>query len=170
VGQGQGNAEEAALQDRVRLQRSELHGQADRGVAGERLPRDAAGGAIPVCGRTRARYAAPALDLLLALPVRQGPGRLLLWRHLAGRLGTLYLTIGAIAVAAPVGIITAVYLTQYAGESRFVSLIRTCIGTLAGVPSIVFGLFALAVFVNRFGMPKSALVAPSRWRCWCCRR
>jgi phosphate transport system permease protein len=63
-------------------------------------------------------------------------------------LGTLYLTIGAMLVAGPTGIICAIYLAEYAGESRFVSLIRTCISTLAGVPSIVFGLFGLAFFLN----------------------
>jgi phosphate transport system permease protein len=72
--------------------------------------------------------------------------------------GTFYLTFCAIVIAAPVGVISAIYLTQYAGESWFISLIRTCIGTLAGVPSIVFGLFGLALFVSRFGMPKSAVV------------
>ncbi|MFO8007488.1 MAG: phosphate ABC transporter permease PstA [Candidatus Brocadiia bacterium] len=63
-------------------------------------------------------------------------------------LGTLYLTIGAMVVAAPVGVISAVYLAEYAGDSRFVSLIRICISTLAGVPSVVFGLFGVAFFIR----------------------
>jgi phosphate transport system permease protein len=63
-------------------------------------------------------------------------------------LGTFYLALGAMIFAVPLGIITAVYLAEYAGEGRFVSLLRTCISSLAGVPSIVFGLFGLAFFIN----------------------
>lgn len=63
-------------------------------------------------------------------------------------LGTLYLAVGAMLFAVPFGIIAAIYLAEYAGEGRFVSLLRTCISSLAGVPSIVFGLFGLAFFIN----------------------
>jgi phosphate transport system permease protein len=63
-------------------------------------------------------------------------------------LGTLYLTLGAMLIAAPMGMIAAIYLAEYAGHGRFISLLRTCISTLAGVPSIVFGLFGLAFFIN----------------------
>lgn len=59
--------------------------------------------------------------------------------------------------AAPMGIIAAVYLVEYAPQNRFIDLLRTCISTLAGVPSIVFGLFALAFFVNALHIPKSVL-------------
>ncbi len=63
-------------------------------------------------------------------------------------LGTFYLALGAMLFAVPLGIVTAMYLAEYAGEGRFVSLLRTCISSLAGVPSIVFGLFGLAFFIN----------------------
>jgi phosphate transport system permease protein len=63
-------------------------------------------------------------------------------------LGTIYLTIGAMIFAVPMGVIAAIYLVEYAGDNKFISLIRTCISTLAGVPSIVFGLFGLAFFLN----------------------
>jgi phosphate transport system permease protein len=63
-------------------------------------------------------------------------------------LGTFYLAFGAMLFAVPLGIITAIYLSEYAGTGRFVSLLRTCISSLAGVPSIVFGLFGLAFFIN----------------------
>lgn len=63
-------------------------------------------------------------------------------------LGTLYLTIGAMLFAVPMGVIAAIYLSEYAREGRIVALLRTCISTLAGVPSIVFGLFGLAFFIN----------------------
>jgi phosphate transport system permease protein len=74
-------------------------------------------------------------------------------------LGTFYLAFGAMLFAVPLGIITAVYLAEYAGEGRFVSLLRTCISSLAGVPSIVFGLFGLAFFINtmKLGNGKSVL-------------
>jgi len=72
--------------------------------------------------------------------------------------GTFYLTLGAILVATPVGIIAAIYLTEYAKETPLVSLLRTCISTLAGVPSIVFGLFGLAFFINALGVSDSKSV------------
>jgi phosphate transport system permease protein len=77
-------------------------------------------------------------------------------------LGTLYLAIGAMIFAVPLGIITAIYLAEYAGDSRFVSLLRTCISSLAGVPSIVFGLFGLAFFINTMSVsPSKSVLAGS---------
>ena len=63
-------------------------------------------------------------------------------------LGTLYLTFGSMLLAIPAGIIAAIYLVEYAGDTKLVSFIRSCIGTLAGVPSVVFGLFGLACFLT----------------------
>ncbi len=62
-------------------------------------------------------------------------------------VGTLSLGIGAIAVALPIGVASAVYLNEYARSGRVVRIIRLCINNLAGVPSVVFGLFGLAFFV-----------------------
>ncbi len=62
-------------------------------------------------------------------------------------LGTLYLVMGSIAVALPLGMAAAIYLAEYAKQGRFTRLIRLAIVTLAGVPSIVFGLFGLGLFV-----------------------
>jgi len=62
-------------------------------------------------------------------------------------VGTLCLTIGAILVAFPLGVTSAIYLSEYAKEGRLVRIIRLGINNLAGVPSIVFGLFGLALFV-----------------------
>jgi len=77
-------------------------------------------------------------------------------------LGTFYLALGAMIFAVPLGIITAIYLAEYAGESKFVSLLRTCISSLAGVPSIVFGLFGLAFFVNTMRVsPSKSVLAGS---------
>ncbi len=68
-------------------------------------------------------------------------------------LGTFYLTLGAIAVALPLGVTSAVYLSEYAKQGPLVRMIRIGINCLAGVPSIVFGLFGLSFFVVylRFG-------------------
>ncbi len=77
-------------------------------------------------------------------------------------LGTLYLTLGAMMLAIPMGLIAAIYLTEYATESRLLDLLRTCISTLAGVPSIVFGLFGLAFFINTLNVsPSKSVLAGS---------
>jgi phosphate transport system permease protein len=71
--------------------------------------------------------------------------------------GTLLLAAGAISVSLPIGVITAIYLTEYAREGRALGLINGAISNLAGVPSIVFGLFGFALFVNFFGFGSSVL-------------
>jgi phosphate transport system permease protein len=63
-------------------------------------------------------------------------------------LGTLLLTLLAMCFAVPLGVISAAYLVEYAGDNHAVRMIRICINTLAGVPSIVYGLFGLAFFVT----------------------
>ena len=62
-------------------------------------------------------------------------------------LGTIYLTVGAIAIGLPLGIASAIYLTEYARQGRIIRLIKVGINCLAGVPSVVFGLFGLGFFV-----------------------
>jgi len=66
-------------------------------------------------------------------------------------LGTLYLTVGAIVVALPLGIASAVYLTEYARQGRIIRIIRLGVNCLAGIPSVVFGLFGLGFFVVFLG-------------------
>ncbi len=73
-------------------------------------------------------------------------------------LGTIYLTLGAMFFAIPMGVIAAIYLCEYAKEGRVVSFLRICISTLAGVPSIVFGLFGLAFFLNTIQVSDSKSV------------
>jgi len=65
-------------------------------------------------------------------------------------IGTLYLTFGAVAFALPLGLACAIYLCEYSPKSIMVNIIRISINNLAGVPSVVFGLFGLAVFVKFF--------------------
>jgi len=72
-------------------------------------------------------------------------------------LGTLYLTLGSMLFALPIGVIAAIFFTEYAGDNALVNILRTCVSTLAGVPSIVFGLFGLAFFLNTIHLPKSVL-------------
>jgi phosphate transport system permease protein len=69
-------------------------------------------------------------------------------------VGTLLLSTGAILFALPLGIFTAVWLTEYSRNPRLVRMIRIGINSLAGVPSIVFGLFGLAFLVKfmQFGV------------------
>ncbi len=62
-------------------------------------------------------------------------------------VGTFYLTVGAICVALPLGVVSAIYLTEYARQGLFIRIIRIGVNCLAGVPSVVFGLFGLGFFV-----------------------
>jgi len=62
-------------------------------------------------------------------------------------IGTLAISLGAMVVALPVGVASAVYLNEYARQGKMVRFIRLGINNLAGVPSVIFGLFGLAFFV-----------------------
>jgi phosphate transport system permease protein len=62
-------------------------------------------------------------------------------------VGTLLLTLGTAAVAVPIGLMAAIYLSEYASDSPFTRTIRIAIINLAGIPSVVYGLFGLALFV-----------------------
>lgn len=72
-------------------------------------------------------------------------------------VGTFYLTLGAIVVAFPLGVASAIYLSEYARQGRLVRFIRLGINNLAGVPSVVFGLFGLGLFVVFLGFGSSIL-------------
>lgn len=65
-------------------------------------------------------------------------------------VGTVYLTLGAISFALPLGVASAIYLNEYSPKGWIVNLLRISINNLAGVPSVVFGLFGFAVFVHYF--------------------
>ena len=68
-------------------------------------------------------------------------------------VGTLCLVAGSMSVAFPVGVLSGIYINEYLKESWFKKLVRSMTNNLAGVPSIVFGLFGMALFVNtlKFG-------------------
>jgi len=72
-------------------------------------------------------------------------------------VGTFLLSIGSMLVAMPLGIGAAIYLNEYAKQGRIVRIIRIGINNLAGVPSIVFGLFGLAFFAISLGFKVSLL-------------
>jgi len=71
-------------------------------------------------------------------------------------VGSLFTLAVTLLLAFPVGVATAVYLEEFAPKNKWTDLIEVNINNLAAVPSIVFGLLGLAVFLNVFGMPRSA--------------
>jgi phosphate transport system permease protein len=71
-------------------------------------------------------------------------------------LGSFYMMLVVLLVALPVGVAAAMYLEEFAPKNRWTDLIEVNINNLAAVPSIVFGLLGLAIFLNIFGMPRSA--------------
>ncbi len=70
--------------------------------------------------------------------------------------GSFYMLAVTLVLSFPIGIGAAVYLEEFAPRNRWTDLIEVNINNLAAVPSIVFGLLGLAVFINFFGMPRSA--------------
>ena len=76
-----------------------------------------------------------------------------IWGAVVGSFLTLIVTL---AVAFPLGVMAAAYLEEFAPKNRWTDLIEVNINNLAAVPSIVFGLLGLAVFLNFFGLPRSA--------------
>ena len=72
-------------------------------------------------------------------------------------VGTFYLTLGAVLFAFPLGLACAIYLCEYSPKGYIINIIRISINNLAGVPSVVFGLFGMAVFVKYFGFGVSIM-------------
>ena len=72
-------------------------------------------------------------------------------------VGTCYLVLGSVVVAFPLGVMSAIYTTEYAGNGTVVRFIRIMTNNLSGIPSIIFGLFGMALFVNTLGWGDSIL-------------
>lgn len=72
-------------------------------------------------------------------------------------VGTFYLMLGSAVFAFPVGVVSGIYMSEYAPQGKLVAFIRTMTNNLAGIPSIVFGLFGMAFFVNYLGFGDSIL-------------
>lgn len=81
------------------------------------------------------------------------PTRAGVWGAFKGSLLTMLVTL---SLAFPVGVLAALYLEEYAPRNRWTDLIEVSINNLAAVPSIIFGLLGLAVFLGTFGLPRSA--------------
>jgi len=75
------------------------------------------------------------------------------WGAVKGSLLTMVVTI---ALALPMGVFAAVYLEEFAPRNRWTDIVEVSINNLAAVPSIIFGLLGLAVFINFLGMPRSS--------------
>jgi phosphate transport system permease protein len=76
-----------------------------------------------------------------------------IWGAFKGSLLTMIVTL---VLSFPVGVLSAVYLEEYAPRNRWTDMIEVSINNLAAVPSIIFGLLGLAVFLNFFNLPRSA--------------
>lgn len=78
---------------------------------------------------------------------------------LSAVVGTIMTMIVTLAIAFPIGVMTAVYLEEFAPDNRFTQAIEININNLAAIPSILFGLLGLAIFINFFGVPRSSPLA-----------
>jgi phosphate transport system permease protein len=72
-------------------------------------------------------------------------------------IGTLYLVLGSSLFSFPIGIMSGIYMNEYAAGSKIATFIRIMTNNLSGVPSVVFGLFGMALFVNTLGFGDSIL-------------
>ncbi|NUO18854.1 phosphate ABC transporter permease PstA [bacterium] len=80
-------------------------------------------------------------------------------------VGTFYLVLGTITFALPLGMAGAIYLSEYAKQGRLTRMIRLAIVTLAGIPSVVLGLFGLGLFVIFMGFGASILAGSLTLAC-----
>ncbi|MEM9392235.1 MAG: phosphate ABC transporter permease PstA [Pseudomonadota bacterium] len=71
-------------------------------------------------------------------------------------LGSFYMMLVVLCLALPIGVATSIYLEEFAPKNRLTDLIEVNISNLAAVPSIVFGILGLAIFINFAGLPQSA--------------
>ncbi|MDD3322491.1 MAG: phosphate ABC transporter permease PstA [Paludibacter sp.] len=72
-------------------------------------------------------------------------------------IGTLYLVLGSSLFSFPIGIMSGIYMNEYAAGNKIATFIRIMTNNLSGVPSVVFGLFGMALFVNTMGFGDSIL-------------
>ncbi|WP_291953150.1 phosphate ABC transporter permease PstA [Campylobacter sp.] len=78
---------------------------------------------------------------------------------LSSIVGTLLVMIVCMVVCMPIGIGAAIYLEEFASQNLFTHFIEVCINNLASIPSILFGLLGLGVFINLFHIPRSSAIA-----------
>ena len=92
-------------------------------------------------------------DVLFTKGDSRAPEQAGLWGAVVGSFLTLIITL---MLSFPIGVLAAIYLEEFAPQNRITDLIEVNINNLAAVPSIVFGLLGLAMFLNFFGLPRSA--------------
>jgi len=133
--------------------------------------------AVAITGAAAAFIIAAALFLFVYIVVRGAPA--ISWEFLTdvprkqmkeggilpAIVGTLALTLGTAAFALPIGVAAGIYLSEYAPRGRSTRLIRLAISNMAGVPSIVYGLFGLALFVILLDLGKSILAGALTLAC-----
>ncbi len=78
---------------------------------------------------------------------------------LASAVGSVLVLLLTMLFAVPVGVMTAIYLEEFAPDNRFTQLIEVNINNLAAIPSILYGLLGLAIFINFMGVPRSSALA-----------
>ncbi len=113
----------------------------------------------------------PILAVVVYIVIRGAPA--ITWEFLSGMpangmrsggilpalVGTFYLTLGTAVFSVPLGVGAAIYLAEYAGDTRATRLVRLAIVNLAGIPSVVYGLFGLGLFVGFMRLGTSILSA-----------
>ena len=77
----------------------------------------------------------------------------------AAIVGSIYVLALTLAFAFPIGVLSAIYLEEFAPDNRFTQAVEININNLAAVPSILFGLLGLAIMINFFGVPRSSAIA-----------
>lgn len=74
----------------------------------------------------------------------------------AAIVGSVLTMLVTMSLAVPIGVMTAIYLEEFAPDNKFTQIIEVNINNLAAIPSILFGLLGLAIFINFFGVPRSS--------------
>ena len=124
-----------------------------------------------ILGLVTALTAIPIIGLVVYIVVKGAPA--ISWEFLSAMpsngmreggilpaiVGTLYLTLGTAIFSVPLGVLAGIYLAEYAGENLLTRLIRIAIINLAGIPSVVYGLFGLGLFVLFLKLGTSILAA-----------
>jgi len=78
---------------------------------------------------------------------------------LAASVGSVFTLLITMLVAVPIGVMTAIYLEEFASDNRFTRMVEVNINNLAAIPSILYGLLGLAIFISFFGVPRSSALA-----------
>jgi phosphate transport system permease protein len=136
-----------------------------RGAAAQKLFKRKFSDGLLYCLMAAVTVCVIAALLFILIYIFRSQAGFLNWRFLvsaeAGILPmivtTVYVVIVSIAVALPVGLSTAIFLNEYSGNSSFIKILRLAIETLAGIPSIIYGLFGLLIFCRMLNFGQSII-------------